>query len=271
MKQLKFDHGRALRLVAGPNNYTLRLIDDKDLRAGDEFRVVDKTSATNPAQWLILGQGQITATDIYSLGQLKRGEVPNGDFEDAADLLAVYRQSYNDDQQVDLPVKLVTFDYTPYESPEPYYEVVYNEPAGDKTSKVPGKVMLYADGGSRGNPGPSASGWAVFDEAKKPIASGSKYLGITTNNQAEYQALKIGLEWCLSNHVREVDVRMDSLLVVNQMKGIFKVRNRDLWPIHESIKQLTEQFQKISFSHVPRELNKEADAEVNKALDAEES
>jgi ribonuclease HI len=69
--------------------------------------------------------------------------------------------------------------------------------------------------------------------------------------------------------VREVDVYMDSLLVVNQMKGIFKVKNRDLWPIHQAIKELATQFKKITYTHVPRELNKLADAEVNTTLDAE--
>ncbi len=93
------------------------------------------------------------------------------------------------------------------------------------------------------------------------------YLGVTTNNQAEYTALKLALEECLKMGVHEVQVYMDSLLVVNQMKGIFKIKNRDLWPIHEAIQQLAKQFQKISYSHVPREFNKLADAAVNRALD----
>jgi ribonuclease HI len=96
------------------------------------------------------------------------------------------------------------------------------------------------------------------------------YLGITTNNQAEYTALKLALEECKKLGAREVDVYMDSLLVINQMKGIFKVKNRDLWPIYESIKQyVKDNFKKVSFTHVPRELNKLADAAVNRALDAQ--
>jgi ribonuclease HI len=93
------------------------------------------------------------------------------------------------------------------------------------------------------------------------------YLGVTTNNQAEYTALKFALEECIKMGVLEVEVYMDSLLVINQMKGIFKVKNRDLWPIHDAIKQLSKKFKKISFSHVPREFNKLADAAVNRALD----
>ena len=67
--------------------------------------------------------------------------------------------------------------------------------------------------------------------------------------------------------VKEVQVYMDSLLVVNQMKGIFKIKNRDLFPIHENIKELAKEFEKVSYSHVPREFNKLADAAVNRALD----
>jgi len=131
------------------------------------------------------------------------------------------------------------------------------------------KIKLYADGGSRGNPGHSASGYVLLDENDEVILKSGVYLGITTNNQAEYQALKYALEEANKLGAREVDVYMDSLLVINQMKGIFKVKNRDLWPIHEAIKDLVTHFKKVSFTHVPRELNKLADAEVNETLDNE--
>lgn len=133
------------------------------------------------------------------------------------------------------------------------------------------EVQLYADGGSRGNPGPSASGFVVLDMDGKVLHREGVYLGITTNNQAEYLALKLGLECALTQfHAREVHVYMDSLLVINQMKGVFKVRNRDLWPVHDAVKQMLSKFDKVNFDHVPRELNKLADAEVNKCLDAEQ-
>jgi ribonuclease HI len=138
-----------------------------------------------------------------------------------------------------------------------------------KPAQVVKEIKLYADGGSRGNPGPSASGYVLLDMNNDIIFKGGVYLGITTNNQAEYQALKFGLEAAQKMGVREVDVYMDSLLVINQLKGIFKVKNRDLWPIYEAIKELATQFKKISYTHVPRELNKLADAEVNSTLDAE--
>jgi ribonuclease HI/pterin-4a-carbinolamine dehydratase len=131
----------------------------------------------------------------------------------------------------------------------------------------PDEVKLFGDGGSRGNPGPSASGFVILDMEDTVLVDKGVYLGVTTNNQAEYTALKLGLEEALSMGVKQVHVYMDSLLVVNQMKGIFKVKNRDLWPIHDAIKGLAAKFEHISFSHVPREFNKLADAAVNRALD----
>ncbi len=131
------------------------------------------------------------------------------------------------------------------------------------------EVKLFSDGGSRGNPGPSALGFVIYDMSDQEIYKSSRYLGVTTNNQAEYLGLKDGLEWCQKNQVEVVHIYMDSLLVVNQIKGIFKVKNRELWPIHDSIKELMTKFKKINISHVPRELNKTADAMVNDCLDKE--
>ncbi len=129
------------------------------------------------------------------------------------------------------------------------------------------QVKIFADGGSRGNPGPSASGFVVLDMEDNVLVDQGVYLGVTTNNQAEYTALKLALEACKKMNAKEVEVYMDSLLVVNQMKGIFKIKNRDLWPIHQAIVDLAKNFRHVSFSHVPREFNKLADAAVNRALD----
>ena len=129
------------------------------------------------------------------------------------------------------------------------------------------RVKIFADGGSRGNPGPSASGFVVLDMEDTVLVDQGVYLGITTNNQAEYTALKLALEACVKIRAKEVDVYMDSLLVVNQMRGIFKIRNRDLWPIHQAVVDLVKKFEHVDFNHVPRELNKLADAAVNRALD----
>ena len=134
---------------------------------------------------------------------------------------------------------------------------------------ITAELKLYSDGGSRGNPGPAALGFVIYDMNDQEVYKNSRYLGVTTNNQAEYLGLKDGLEWCRKNNIRQVHVYMDSLLVVNQIKGIFKVKNRELWPIHDSIKELLSGFAKHTISHVPRELNKEADRMVNESLDSE--
>lgn len=140
-----------------------------------------------------------------------------------------------------------------------------NDPAA--VEPHPEEVKIFTDGGSRGNPGPSASGFVVLDMEDTVLVDKGVYLGVTTNNQAEYTALKLALEECHRMGVRQVHAYLDSLLVVNQMKGIFKVKNRDLWPIHDAIKKLAQRFEHVSFSHVPREFNKLADAAVNRALD----
>jgi ribonuclease HI len=131
------------------------------------------------------------------------------------------------------------------------------------------KVKVFADGGSRGNPGPSASGYVILDMEDQVLVDTGVYLGVTTNNQAEYTALKLALEECRKLGVSEVQVYMDSMLVVNQMKGIFKIKNGELRPVHDAIKQLVANFEHVSFQHVPREFNKLADAAVNRALDEE--
>jgi ribonuclease HI/pterin-4a-carbinolamine dehydratase len=133
----------------------------------------------------------------------------------------------------------------------------------------PEEVKIFTDGGSRGNPGPSASGFVVLDMEDTVLVEKGVYLGVTTNNVAEYTALKLALEECRKMGVKQIHAYLDSLLVVNQMRGIFKIKNRDLWPIHDAIKKLAAEFDEVQFDHVPRELNKLADAAVNKALDEE--
>ncbi len=128
-------------------------------------------------------------------------------------------------------------------------------------------AIIYSDGGSRGNPGPSASAFVITDSNERPIATGGSYLGITTNNQAEYQAVYQALIRAANLGLKYIDFRLDSNLVVNQLNGIYKIKNRDLWPIYQDIKNMLPQFQKITFSHVRREFNHVADALVNKILD----
>lgn len=143
-----------------------------------------------------------------------------------------------------------------------------------KTVKVSGAkntsdaaITIFSDGGSRGNPGPSAAGYVVLDSSQQVIAQGGEYLGITTNNQAEYHGVRLGLEKAIELKFKRVDFKLDSMLVVNQMKGFYKIKNRELWPIHERIRELMTKFDKVTFNHVMREFNQLADGMVNKTLD----
>lgn len=130
-------------------------------------------------------------------------------------------------------------------------------------------AKLYTDGGSRGNPGPSAIGVVLLDMDDNVVKKDGKYIGITTNNQAEYQALKHGLDRSRELGVKELTVFMDSLLVVNQMKGLYKVKNVELQPIYKAAIEAVNAFDHVDFVHVPRELNKIADGIVNETLDAQ--
>lgn len=128
-------------------------------------------------------------------------------------------------------------------------------------------VIVYSDGGSRGNPGASAAGFVIMNRFEQVQDQGGSYLGVTTNNQAEYHGVRQGLERALELGARTVDFRMDSLLVVNQLNGVYTIKNRELWPLNERIRELAGKFDKVTFSHVKREFNQLADGVVNKILD----
>lgn len=136
------------------------------------------------------------------------------------------------------------------------------------STKKQGEITIYSDGGSRGNPGPSAAGYIIKDENDRLVYEGGMYLGITTNNQAEYHGVRLGLEKAKEVGAKSVDCYIDSMLVVNQLNGQYVIRNRELWPIHERIKELIKEFDKVAFRHVKREFNQQADGMVNKILDA---
>lgn len=261
MKALKFNHVAAQAVVRGGLTMTWRLNDDKNLSVNDQFEVIDKVEPTEPKTWQVVGLGTIDTVQQKRLGELSEAEMAAITAESSSALLAVSRQYYGEEVSPDTPVKLISFHFEPYDTPRQR-----QQPALGQTYE---EIKLYADGGSRGNPGPSASGYALLDMSDNVIKKSGVYLGITTNNQAEYQALKLGLEEARRIGARELHVFMDSMLVVNQMKGIFKVKNRDLWPIHQAAKELAGQFGKVSYTHVPREFNKIADSEVNQTLDAE--
>jgi len=136
------------------------------------------------------------------------------------------------------------------------------------------KWTLYADGGSRGNPGLSGAGAVVFDALGKRIVEVSDFLGIATNNIAEYEALLRGLIALHTEYPKNyfkhgtLIVRMDSKLVIEQMKGVYKVKHPNLMPRYFEIKNIiSRHFGVVSFEHIPREKNIDADSLANEAMD----
>lgn len=128
------------------------------------------------------------------------------------------------------------------------------------------EFKLFADGGSRGNPGPAASGAVLFKNGEE-VGRAGKFLGDTTNNVAEYTAIIIGLELALSEGVTELEVNLDSQLAVRQLIGEYKIKAEHIKPLAARVLELAAKFEKITFNHVKREFNKEADAIVNEVLD----
>jgi len=135
------------------------------------------------------------------------------------------------------------------------------------------KITIYCDGGSRGNPGPAALG-IYIPQLKKEY---SQYLGKATNNDAEYQAIIFALKKIKQlvgkekTKKTEIEIKADSELIVNQLNGEYKIKEKSLIPFFIEIWNLKQDFRKINFKHIPREQNKGADRLVNKELDSQNS
>lgn len=129
------------------------------------------------------------------------------------------------------------------------------------------KLIIYTDGGARGNPGPAAAGVVFFNNKQEKVAEFSKFLGYATNNQAEYKSLILALEKASEFKPQIIEVFLDSELVVNQINGKYRVKNEGLKPLYQQALALISKFDKIYFSHTLREGNKLADKLVNKTLD----
>lgn len=140
----------------------------------------------------------------------------------------------------------------------------------DDKNTTESSIVLYSDGGSRGNPGPSAGAFVLETPSNEVVEKGGRYLGIATSQQAEYNGLLAGLERALELGYRRVDCRMDSAMVVNQMRGVYRVKEDTLMPIHRRVELLVGLFESVSFLHINREQNALADTEVNRILDVHE-
>jgi ribonuclease HI len=135
--------------------------------------------------------------------------------------------------------------------------------------EAPAEATLFADGGSRGNPGPAASGAVLLDAAGDVLDEEGAYLGTATNNVAEWNALLIGLQAARRHGIRRLAVRLDSELVVKQIGGDYRVKHPALQPLYRQAMALLRTFEAYDVQHVRREQNKLADALVNQVLDRE--
>ena len=131
------------------------------------------------------------------------------------------------------------------------------------------KVIVEADGGSRGNPGPAGYGAVVWTADRNTVLAERKQaIGRATNNVAEYSGLIAGLEEAAKLGASEVDVNMDSKLVVEQMSGRWKVKHPDMAPLHQQATALSTRFERITYTWIPRAKNSHADRLANEAMDA---
>jgi len=132
----------------------------------------------------------------------------------------------------------------------------------------PRRILIYTDGAARGNPGPAGLGAILRDGATgKVLAELARFLGVRTNNYAEWTAVEDALKEALRLRATHVDLRMDSELVARQISGRYRVKHADLKPIHASVMQMLGQLEGYTVGHVPRELNKDADRLSNVAID----
>ena len=139
------------------------------------------------------------------------------------------------------------------------------------------KIIIYTDGGSRGNPGPAGMGVVVANEKGKMMKEYSGFLGVKTNNEAEYEAVIFGLKKIKALLGKEkiknteIEFRLDSQLIARQLNGEYKIEEERLLPLFIKIWNLKIDFGPIKFSEIPREQNKEADRLTNEAMDNENS
>ncbi len=128
-------------------------------------------------------------------------------------------------------------------------------------------LTLHADGGSRGNPGPAGAGAVLYDDQGREVAALARYLGSTTNNEAEYQALIMGLAEAQRLGAAQLTVKMDSELVVRQLSGQYRVKAPGLKPLYDQARRLLQGFGAVTILHVRRQFNQRADELANQAMD----
>ena len=135
------------------------------------------------------------------------------------------------------------------------------------------KLIINTDGGSRGNPGKGACAFVITDSDGKVVAEEGKYLGVCTNNEAEYEAVILALQWVANNLVEqlpEIVFKADSKLVVEQLSGRFKVKHPRIKLLYGAVKELEKKLNNVNYFYIPREENYQADRMVNQILDQQQ-
>ena len=256
MKTLKLEHQLADDIRGGLKRSTWRMFDDKDISVGDELELIDKSDPGDPNTWQVFARAKVIEITEKFLKNVKDEDFKGHEqFDSPKEMLMTYQGYYGGQVNMDTPVKIIRFELENDDKTIPQTDLK--------------EAKLFTDGGSRGNPGPSAIAFVICKMDNSVVEKSGEYIGETTNNQAEYQALKMGLKRAQELGIKDLIVNMDSELVVKQINGLYKMKNADLRPHYEEVKQLEGQFDKITFNHVPRKLNADADAEVNRILDQE--
>jgi ribonuclease HI len=256
MKTLKFDHESAQDVLNGKKSATWRLYEDKDLSVNDRIRIIDKVGPDDTKSWQVIGEARVNEVVEKKLGDVTDKDMAGHEvYKSKDEMLAVYRNRYGERVSLGDPVKIVYFKFTPVAEDIPSQAMLLEE------------AKLYTDGGSRGNPGDSACAFVICKLDDTVVEKSGYYMGVATNNQAEYLGMIKGLERCQDLGINKIALNSDSQLVVNQMNGFYKVKNQELAPLHQQLKELAASFEKVSFHYIPRALNAEADREVNRILD----
>ena len=246
-------------MLAGKKTATWRLYDDKDLSVNDRLRIIDKVKPGDTHSWQVIGDAQVNEVVEKKLSDVTDKDMAGHEvYKSKDEMLGVYRQRYGERVSLDDPVKIVYFKFTPAAEGAPTQAMLLEE------------AKMFTDGGSRGNPGHSSCAYVICKMDGTVVEKSGYYMGMATNNQAEYYGMIKGLERCRDLGIDKVNLNSDSQLVVNQMNGFYKVKNQELAPLHAQLKQLAESFEKVTFHYVPRALNAAADKEVNRILDDQE-
>lgn len=252
IKTLKFKSNIVEPIISGKVYKTWRLFDDKQLGVDDILQLVNSDTKQE------IGYAKIVKITIKHLADLNEEDMHgHNHYNNIEEIVTKFKKFYGPKVNLKSIVKVIEFNY-----------IGQNLSIDDEiNTTLITEVKIYTDGGSRGNPGPSACSYVIVDNNDNVLKTDGIYLGITTNNQAEYRAVLNSLKAAQILGAKKVHIFADSLLIVNQINGVYKIRNRSFLPIYEEIIERIKAFDKVGITHIPRELNKLADDQVNYILD----